>query len=214
MDIENVKKQMKQKHHTKKETPTTIVKKKIDKHKHRLYSFCIRLFLCIIITLVCFITLKKNPDFKTSFYDFVFEKNFSFASINQTYQKYFGSPIPYFDTFVKEPTKKVFQEKLEYQKQEKYKDGVKLTVSKDLLVSSKESGMVVFIGKKEGYGNVLIIQQANGIDCWYGNVKNLSVKLYDYVEKGSAIGETDGTTLYFVFKKDGNVLDYKPYIDA
>ena len=71
----------------------------------------------------------------------------------------------------------------------------------------------MFIGKKEGYGNTLIVQQANGIDCWYGNIKNLSVKLYDYVEKGSALGEVENNLLYLVFKKDGAVLDYKNYIN-
>ena len=133
--------------------------------------------------------------------------------INKTYQKYFGSPIPFFNQLIKEPTKAVFHEKLTYQKEQKYQDGVKLTVEDQFLVPSLESGIVVFIGKKEGYGNTLIVQQANGIDCWYGNIKNLSVKLYDYVEKGSALGEVENNLLYLVFKKDGAVLDYKNYIN-
>ena len=158
--------------------------------------------------------LKKNPTWKSQFYQYVFEKNFSFASLNQTYQKYFGSPIPFFDQLIEEPTKAVFNEELTYKSTKKYQDGVKLTVDNDLLIPSLESGIVVFIGEKEGYGDTLIIQQANGIDCWYGNVKNLSVKLYDYVEKGSAIGEVNGKELYLVFKKDGAVLDYKNYING
>lgn len=215
MDPEEIKKTMKQKHHTKKKMEKDDLEfNYLKKHKKRIYSFSIRCLLAIIITLSCFITLKKYPNLRTTFYDYVFEQNFSFASINHTYQKYFGSPIPFFDTFVKEPTEKVFDEKLQYKKEEVYRDGVKLTVNKNLLIPVQESGMVVFSGKKEGYGNVLIVQQANGVDCWYGNVTNLSVKLYDYVEKGSAIGEANGDTLYFVFKKDGQVLDYKKHLNV
>ncbi len=215
MDIERVKKEMKKKHQysedRKRQHKTTIIKKG---HQKKITSFIIRFSLCVIITLLCFILLKKNPRWKSQFYEYVFEKNFSFATVNQTYQKYFGSPIPFFDQLVEEPTKAVFQEKLTYKGEKKYQDGVKLTVDNDLLIPSLESGIVVFIGKKEGYGNTLIVQQANGIDCWYGNVKNLSVKLYDYVEKGSALGEADGKKLFLVFKKDGSVLDYKQYING
>lgn len=213
MDIERVKKEMKKKHHqsSEKDTPrkTTIIKKN---HQKKIASFMIRLSLCMIITLLCFILLKKNPSWKSQFYKYVFEQNFRFATFNQVYQKYFGSPIPFFDQLVEEPTKAVFHEELTYTDEKKYQDGVKLTVDNDLLIPSLESGIVVFIGKKEGYGNTLIVQQANGIDCWYGNVKNLSVKLYDYVEKGSALGEANGKNLFLVFKKDGSVLDYKQYI--
>lgn len=213
MDIERLKKEMKKKHQNTNEKEnkikTTIIKKKYQK---KIMSFVMRFLICVIITLLCFILLKKNPSWKSSFYKYVFEQNFRFASINQIYQKYFGSPIPFFEQLIEEPTKAVFREKLTYKEEKKYQDGVKLTVDPDLLIPSLESGIVVFIGKKEGYGNTLIIQQANGIDCWYGNIKNLSVKLYDYVEQGSALGEANGKNLFLVFKKDGSVLDYKQYI--
>lgn len=215
MDIERLKKEMKKKHQysndQEKKMKTTIFKKK---HQKQLMLFLIRFLVCIIITLLCLILLKKNPSWKSSFYKYVFEQNFRFASINQIYQKYFGSPIPFFEQFIEEPTKAVFHEELTYKEEKKYQDGVKLTVDHDLLIPSLESGIVVFIGEKEGYGNTLIIQQANGVDCWYGNIKNLSVKLYDYVEQGSALGEANGKNLFLVFKKDGSVLDYKQYING
>ena len=212
MDIETVKQNMKKKHHqTNHQTHKKVMIQK--KHKRYFFLFSIRFLLCIVITIVCVMALKENKEWKSKFYQYVFEQNFSFATINKTYQKYFGSPIPFFNQLIKEPTKAVFHEKLTYQKEQKYQDGVKLTVEDQFLVPSLESGIVVFIGKKEGYGNKLIVQQANGIDCWYGNIKNLSVKLYDYVEKGSALGEVENNLLYLVFKKDGAVLDYKNYIN-
>ena len=40
-----------------------------------------------------------------------------------------------------------------------------------------ESGIVVFIGDKEGYGNTIIVQRIDGIDEWYGGIVNTNLKL-------------------------------------
>ena len=80
------------------------------------------------------------------------------------------------------------------------------------MIPSIESGIVVFIGEKENYGNTIIIQGVDGVDIWYGNTDNTNVKLYDYVEKGSMIAMTKTEDLYLVFQKDGKFLDYKKYI--
>ena len=52
----------------------------------------------------------------------------------------------------------------------------------------------------------------NGIDAWYGNIDTTSIKLYDYVEKGSLLGEAKNKKLYLVFQKDGKFLNYQDYI--
>jgi murein DD-endopeptidase MepM/ murein hydrolase activator NlpD len=93
-----------------------------------------------------------------------------------------------------------------------YNNGVALSVDKEYLIPVLNSGIVIFVGEKEDYGKAVIIEQTNGIDVWYGNIDNLNVKLYDYVEDGSLIGETISDKLYLVFKKDGKALDYKKYI--
>ena len=38
------------------------------------------------------------------------------------------------------------------------------------------------------------------------------MKLYDYVEKGELLGETNNNTLFLTFQKNGEYLDYKKYI--
>ena len=68
------------------------------------------------------------------------------------------------------------------------------------------------MGEKEGYGNTVIIEQVNGIDVWYANIKSNDIKMYDYIEKGNLIGEANGKKLYMVFQKQGVYLDYKEYI--
>lgn len=185
--------------------------KKTNKNRSSLYGFISKLLITIILTLITLILLKSNNKLKTFFYNKVYDNNISFATINKWYENYFGSSIP-FKELVEKDTKAVFNNKLEYSKKEKYLDGVKLSVDKNYLVPILESGMVVYIGKKEEYGNTVIVQQVNGVDVWYGNINNPNVKLYDYVEKGKLLGDVKNNNLYLVFKKDGKVLSYEKNI--
>lgn len=175
------------------------------------FSFFSRVAITIILTLLVFITLKNNKTLKAKFYKQVFETNFSFTTVNNWYEKTFGSPIPFKNYFKKEEVA-VFHETLSYKEANQYLDGVSLTVENHYLVPLLEGGLVVFQGEKEGYGNTVIIQQSNGIDVWYGNLGEINVKLYEYVEKGSLLGESKDTLLYLVFKKGGATLDYNEYL--
>ncbi len=200
-DIRRIRSQMKQK----KKTQKSIVQ------RTSYAKWLSKLGITIILTLVTLITLKSNSKYKATFYQYVYDSHISFASINATYQKYFGSPLP-FQELWKDKTAPVFDEKLIFTEQHIYKDGVALTVDSGYLVPVLESGMVVFIGEKEGYGNTVIIQQMDGIDVWYSNLGTVNVKLYDYVDKGSLLGEVKGNQLYLVYKKNGTILNYEEYI--
>lgn len=168
-------------------------------------------FLCtIIITLICLIGAKKSTNFKEMLHKNVYEKNFSFATINNLYEKYFGSTLPLEQMFSTK-TEPVFSETFTFTKKEEYLDGMKFTVTNKYLMPNIESGMVVFIGEKEGYGNTIIIQQVDGVDIWYSNVES-NVKLYDYIEKGDVLGEVNGDYLYMVIKKDGINIKYEEYL--
>ena len=179
--------------------------------KRRAIGLLSRTLLTIILFLVCIILCKSNTNIKKEIYKYVYNTNFKFASFHTIYKKYLGNVIP-LDTFIDTKEKEVFNEKLSYQDSSIYKDGVKLAVSDDYLVPILESGIVVYIGQKDHYKNTIIIQQINGIDVWYGNIKNSNVKMYDYIEKGSLLGEADGDFFYMVFAKEGKFLDYKKYI--
>lgn len=167
--------------------------------------------ICTIITLVIMILSKTYPRFKDTVSKNIFEKNFSFASINETYKKWFGSSIPFENVFSKD-TQTVFNNKIEYKEANKYKDGVKLTVNNNYLIPVLKNGLVIFIGEKEDYGNTVIVQQADGIDVWYSNISSVNVKMYDYVSQGDYLGETKDDYFYLIFKKEGNVLNYQNYI--
>ena len=161
--------------------------------------------ITILITITTLLVLKIKPDLKSSFYEYVFHKQISFVQINEFYEKYLKDVLPFQDLWKVEP---VFQEKLTYSSISKYKDGSCLTVSSSYLVPILEDGMVIYMGEKEDYGLTVIIEQANGMEVWYSNLKNYRVKLYDYVEKGTLLGEVDNK-LYIVIKKDGKYLNYE-----
>ncbi len=187
--------------------------KKIEKRlvlKRSIRNFLSRFLLTIIIFLVGLILIKGKPNLKTTFIKNIYEKSFQFTKTKKIYEKYFGNILS-IDKITKEE-QPVFNENLAYTKSKKYKDGVVLSVSDKYMVPILESGIVVYIGEKEGYGNTVVVEQINGIDVSYSNIDSSNIKLYDYIEKGKLLGEVKGNKLYLVFQKDGKILDYKKYI--
>lgn len=186
--------------------------KKINEEKIIKYlrSLIIRSLFVIVLFLVLAILSKSNQTYKDLIVTNIYEKNFSFAKVKQLYTKYLGGIVPLDKIGV--DTAPVFNEKLEYEDISIYYDGARLEVINNYLVPIIEEGMVVYIGKKENYGNVIIIEGIDGIDIWYGNLETTSVKLYDYVEKGTYLGQTKDNILYLVYSKDGKFLDYKEYL--
>lgn len=183
---------------------------KSSKSKNNLFkNIVLRVLITIIVTLILLIGFKMNNNFKKTFYHYVYEENFPFSVVKNFLQEKFGTSLT-FDKIVTD--EEVFNEKLSYKDKNLYHDGVKLTVSSEYMIPSLESGIVVYIGEKENYKQVVIVQQMNGVDVWYGNIKQANVKLYDYVEKGSLIGQVDNKTLYLVFQKEGKFVDYQSYL--
>lgn len=174
------------------------------------FSKLLSRFLVFVIIVLCgLIFLKKSPNLRNVVFKNVFQNNLKFAKINDLYEKYFGSALPLTGS---DSLSLVSSEKLSFEKEEGYKDGVKLTVSNNYAVPLLDSGIVVFTGEKEGYGNTVIVQGANDVEVWYSNLKEVKVSMYDYLKKGSIVGETMDNNLVLVFTKDGKNLDYKKYI--
>ena len=186
-----------------------VIKKKLVLKKS-IRSFISRVLVTIAIFLFGMILVKSDVSFKNKILDNVYNKQFKFVQLGEIYQKYFGNILSIDKVLVDEKT--VFQEKLSYLKSSKYKDGVKLTVDENYMVPILESGIVIFLGEKEGYGNTVVVEQVDGIDVYYSNVSVSNIKLYDYVEKGELLGEAQDKKLYLLFQKDGKFLDYKEYI--
>ena len=177
--------------------------------KRVLYNIFIKILICILIIISILIVIKIDKKTSNKISTFLYDNNISFASINKWYNNHFGEVLPFKNKI--DNTTQVFNESLEYTDSSIYKDGVSLSVSSSYLVPVLNDGIVVFSGIKDDYGYVVIVQQSNGIDVWYGNIKNSNVKLYDYVSKGEFLGEAS-SSLYLVFQKDGKYLDYKDFI--
>ena len=169
-----------------------------------------RFLVCIVFVLIGLIGLKSSPNLRSFIYKNIFQNNLNFAGINKLYEKYFGSSLPL--TGSNTSLTMVSSEKISYDGSKKFKDGVRLNVSENYAVPLLNSGIVVFTGEKEGYGNTVIVQGADDVEVWYSNLKDVKVSMYDYLKKGSIVGEVLDDKLVLVFSKDGNFLDYKKYI--
>lgn len=167
-----------------------------------------KIFIVIIITLGVLIGIKKNQKFNDFFYKNIYESSIPFVKINNWYEKIFGSSLPFKNV---NNTDMVFNEKLAYNSSEKYLEGVRLNVQNEYMVPSYGTGLVLFIGEKENYGNTVIVSLNDGIDIWYSNIKP-SVSLYDYIKEGELVGTSISDYIYVVFKKDGVVLNYEEYL--
>lgn len=189
-------------------TRKTVKKKLVLKKNVR--NFITRALITVIIFLIGMILVKSDSSIKNCILKQVYDTNFKFTKIKSVYEKYFGNILSVDKLAIDE--KQVFQESLSYQKANSYLDGVKLKVSENYMVPVLESGIVIFMGEKDGYGNTVVIEQVDGIDVYYSNISTDGIKLYDYVEKGKLLGEAQDEKLYLVFQKDGSYLDYKEYI--
>lgn len=175
-----------------------------------LRSLIFRILSVIVIFLSLAIVSKSSKQYKDIIIKNLYQEDISFIKIKNLYNKYLGGIVPL--DKISSPVKPVFNEQLEYLSESKYYDGVKLEVNDKYLVPILEEGMVVYIGEKENYGNVIIIEGINGIEIWYGFIETTSVKLYDYVEKNSYLGQTKENMLFLAYQKDGSFLNYEEYL--
>lgn len=157
-------------------------------------------FLIITILSIC----KLSDSTKELVKKELFQTDFNFSKINKIYSSFFNKE--------KSDEKEVsINNELNYKSATVYKDGVSLSTTYGESLSLIDSGIVVYIGEKEGYGNTVIVQQSNGVDVWYGNVENINIKIYDYINKNTSFA-TLKDELYLVFQKNGEYLNYKEYI--
>lgn len=180
--------------------------KKNSKYISNLFT---RTLVAVIVVLISAIYVNASDKNLKSFKENLFEKSLSFNKVSSAYNKVFGNVMPL--ELDKGTTKSVFNEGISYSDITKYENGYKLTLTNNM-VTSLYDGIVVFIGEKEGFGNTIIVQGSNGVDIWYGNVTNVGVSLYDYIDKDTMLGESVDSNLYLVFNKENQFLGYEEYL--
>ena len=194
-----------------------LVNKYLNKNKSSkkyIISLINRSLLSFLLLIVVLCIVKIDDKSKLFIKENIYNKNISFSKINKLYESWFGKIYPIDDIEKKTSIKvePVFSEKIVYSNQEDYKEGIKLTVTDNYLVPVIESGIIVYKGEKDNYGYTIIVEQVNGIDIWYVGLNKSDLKLYDYVEKGTPLGETAGNELYLFGQKDGKFISYKEYL--
>ena len=164
-------------------------------------------FLIAVIFFLVSVIFTNSSDKNLLFYkEYVLTESIPFTKIKGWYEDLFGEVLPKNDN-----NQMVMNGHLVYKSIENYKDGEVLSLSSNTLINNLTSGVVVFVGEKDEYGETVIIQGVDGVDIWYGNLTNVSVKLYDYVEKNKLIGETKDDKLYLVIKKNNEFIKYEDY---
>lgn len=176
------------------------------------FKVCIfKMLICINIFLILGIICKSSLEYKNVIYNYMYGNNYYFSKINNFYEKYLGGIFP-MNSFSSNNSKYVFSEKLIYNKKSNYHEGVKLEVGYNYIVPVIDDGVVVYVGEKEKYGKVIIVENDYGINIWYGNLVDYNVKLYDRVKVGGYLGEVNNNILYLVYSKGNEYLDYNKYL--
>lgn len=165
-------------------------KNKLNK-KDILKKLLSKLYTIVIFTMFVIILSNTNESFKNFLIDDVLNHTMDFSKVNNALDNVTN-------VFKEDESKIVFNEEKE---QEEYKDGYKYYTKINEEIKLKDSGIITFIGEKEGYGNTIIVQQSNGYYAWYGNI-NEEVKLYDYIESGESIGKSKNDYYYYVLLKE------------
>lgn len=178
--------------------------------KKFLFSTLIKTLIVIVLFLGSLIYIRQSDDNKDNFKNVVYNNSLSFAKIYSLYNKYLGDVIPFKNAF-KDNTKLVSSDKITYSNITKESNGYILDVSSDYALSSISSGIVVEKKKNDTYGNIIKVQDKEGLNVTYGMLSDINVDLYDYVEKGEIIGKAN-KKLYLIFEKDGKYLSYEKYL--
>lgn len=79
-------------------------------------------------------------------------------------------------------------------------------------------GLVVFSGRKQGYGNIVEIRHGSGLETWYAHNQGNLVQEGDLVRRGQEIaklgstGSSTGPHVHFEVRKNGTPVNPKNYL--
>lgn len=166
-----------------------------------------RTLLSVILVLLCAIFINSSDANLILFKDHLFNDTLAFTKINSLYAKYFGNIIP-------EKVNNsipVFESGKNYTNIEKDENAFLVSLTSNTF-NYLESGVVVFLGEKEGLGKTVIVQGIDGVDIWYSNIGNCNVTMYDYVEKDTLVGEFNDQKAVLTFMENGEFIGYEKYI--
>ncbi|MEM9772836.1 MAG: M23 family metallopeptidase, partial [Cyanobacteria bacterium P01_D01_bin.73] len=86
-----------------------------------------------------------------------------------------------------------------------FNSGIVLAAGDRVGVSSTGDGTVAFAGAQEGYGTLIVVNHANGLQTRYGNLERVAVKAGQRVSAGDRLGQLapaigPSNTSYLIFE--------------
>lgn len=201
---------------------------KVGEGEHPLFRkelFLFKLLAAACLFLLAAILFKNETETLDPARNFVkasMEKDFQFAAVSGWYEEQFGKPLAFLPFSDGTKESQSASDNTDYALPasakilEEFDDnGQRITIEtgKDAAVEAMSEGFVRFAGKKDGFGNTVIIQHGDKSESWYGNLADINVNLYQYIEKGTSIGKAGDTeddakgSFYFAIKKDDDFID-------
>ncbi|KAB2338708.1 M23 family metallopeptidase [Cytobacillus depressus] len=199
-----------------------------DEGSHPLFRkeyFLFKILASACLFLIVAIMFKNNTGTFESARNFItksMETDFQFVKVANWYEDQFGKPLALlpFKEEKKETTDP--SSKTEYALpasarilEDFHENGQRITIetSKDAAVAAMSEGLVLFAGKKEGFGKTVVVKHADNSESWYGNLEEINVNLMEYIEKGKEVGKAAPTedgmkgSFYFAIKKGDDFID-------
>jgi stage IV sporulation protein FA len=154
------------------------------------------------------------------------DTDFKFAAVSKWYEDKFGKPLALLPFTEKDKTGTSSVTKTQQgfavpasgkilENFEKTGQGIMIETGKGESVEAMNGGIVQFAGVKDGLGKTVIIQHADQTESWYGNLDEIKVNLYEYVDKSKVVGTVSASTgedktkgkYYFAIKKGDSFID-------
>lgn len=157
-----------------------------------------------------------------SYINDIFTEPFQFATVANWYESQFGKPLALLPAKKPEhidtgesivvdyaiPASGTVIETFETNGQ-----GITIETMANSDIEVINEGIVRFAGVDPEHGKTVIIQHANKTETWYGNLNEINVNLFDFVEKGKPVGTVAATSdgekgsLYFAIKQGGDFIN-------
>ena len=190
--------------------------------------FFFKILASVLLFLIVAIMFRNHNATFEPVRDFVtkqMDQDFKFATVSNWYEDKFGKPLallPFSEddragkkTVVKESDFSVPAMGKILENFEKNGQGIMIETEKGAVVQSINDGHVTFAGVKEGLGKTVIIQHPDDSTTWYGNLDEIKVNLYEYIEKRTVVGTVSVSTgedktkgkYYFAIKKGDEFID-------
>lgn len=181
--------------------------------------FLIQVFISFFLLTVTYLIFQSNVPASRQAQDFIGEvmrRDFNFATVSAWYEEMAGGKIL--------PTLSSSQSEKKTDKKEEWvtsvrgkvirpfqedKRGILIQAAEGTPVVAAAEGWVVFVGKKEGLGETVILRHAKGNETWYGWLKKPQVKEKDWVKPQQLIGEPggEGGSVYIARKSGEGFVD-------